>query len=82
MVHWFLNRADEPVSAVFGHHDIEDLERDVSTAAAGLLIGDFAPAAVPHRSLCGVCPGRSALCSWDETMTGRELPADAPNVPA
>jgi len=30
----------------------------------------------PHRDLCGDCPGRRALCSYDESMTLRD-PADA-----
>jgi hypothetical protein len=32
---------------------------------------------VPHRDLCGDCPGRAAMCSWGEEMTLREPPAIA-----
>jgi hypothetical protein len=26
----------------------------------------------PHRDLCGDCPGRRSLCSYDESMTLRD----------
>ena len=31
----------------------------------------FEPTAAPHRELCADCPGRAALCSWDEERTLR-----------
>jgi ATP-dependent helicase/nuclease subunit A len=39
-----------------------------------MIAGEYPVAAVPHRELCGDCPGRAALCSWGEEMTLRELP--------
>ena len=43
--------------------------------AAALLAGERPVTDTPHRELCGDCPGRRALCSYDESMTLREYPA-------
>jgi hypothetical protein len=38
-----------------------------------VLVGSFEPAAEPHYALCGDCPGRAALCSWEPEQTLRAL---------
>ncbi|MDP9292992.1 MAG: PD-(D/E)XK nuclease family protein, partial [Actinomycetota bacterium] len=73
----FLERPAEPVSAMFAAHDAPALAERLQTLAAGLLAGDRPVTDTPHRELCGDCPGRSALCSYDESMTLREPPGDA-----
>jgi hypothetical protein len=44
----------------------------LASRATPLAAGRFAVAPEPHRGLCGTCPGRARLCSWEETMTLRE----------
>lgn len=73
----FLERPAEPVSAVFAAHDAPTLAERLQTLAAGLLAGDRPVTDTPHRELCGDCPGRRALCSYDESMTLREPPGYA-----
>jgi len=73
----FLERPAEPVSAVFAARDAPALAERLQTLAAGLLAGDRPVTDTPHRELCGDCPGRRALCSYDESMTLREPPGYA-----
>ena len=47
--------------------------RELRALAGGLLAGEYPVAAVPHRGLCLTCPGRRALCSYDEELTLRAL---------
>jgi ATP-dependent helicase/nuclease subunit A len=70
----FLERPAEPVTRAFTAADIPALEEHVTALARGMIAGEYPVAAVPHRELCGDCPGRAALCSWEEDMTLRELP--------
>ena len=70
----FLERPDEPVTAVFNADDVERLNEELTGLAAGVLEGRFVPSKKPHRGLCFGCPGRAALCSHDEEMTMRESP--------
>ena len=60
----FLERATEPVVAVYAAEDAPRLREELRAAAAGLLAGAFPVAADPHRELCATCPGRGGLCSW------------------
>jgi ATP-dependent helicase/nuclease subunit A len=39
-----------------------------------VLAKEFPVTATPHRRLCGTCPGRRALCSWEPEMTLRDPP--------
>jgi ATP-dependent exoDNAse (exonuclease V) beta subunit len=72
LVHVFLERPDEPVSALFGRDDSALLERDLAAAASGVLSWDFGVSDAPCRELCAGCPGEGGLCSWPLDMTRRE----------
>jgi len=69
VVHVFLERPAEPVSAVYAAADLPRLEQELLGLAEGVIEGRFEPTAEPHRELCATCPGRAALCSWDESRT-------------
>ena len=71
----FLERPDEPVSAVFEAVQAADLERRLLELAAGVVGGRFEPSERPHRELCTGCPGQRALCVWGPERT--TAPADA-----
>jgi len=71
----FLERPAEPVTAHFEAADADALEAELRALAAGLLAGEYPVTALPHRELCLSCPGRRALCSYDEAMTLRPLSA-------
>jgi ATP-dependent helicase/nuclease subunit A len=70
----FLERAGEPVSVTFAASQAPTLEAELTGLAGGILAGDFPVSPTPHRWLCGTCPGRHALCSWEPEMTLREPP--------
>jgi ATP-dependent helicase/nuclease subunit A len=76
----FLERPGEPVSRTFSAAEAADLTERLAGLARDLLAGRYPVAAVPHRELCGDCPGRAAMCSWPEDMTLRELPVTPANV--
>jgi ATP-dependent helicase/nuclease subunit A len=69
VLHLFLERPGEPVSVVYEAADLPRLERELLELAAGVIEGRFEPTDDPHRELCATCPGRAALCKWDETRT-------------
>ncbi|MEA2481175.1 MAG: ATP-dependent helicase/nuclease subunit, partial [Thermoleophilaceae bacterium] len=69
VVHLFLERPADPVSVSFAASDAERLEADLRALAGGVVEGRFEPTGDPHRDLCRGCPGRPALCSWDESRT-------------
>jgi ATP-dependent helicase/nuclease subunit A len=73
VVHCFLDSPDDPASASFEAADAERLEGELLTLAAGVVEGRFEPAPAPHWELCSDCPGRAALCSWDEERTLQRL---------
>jgi xanthine/CO dehydrogenase XdhC/CoxF family maturation factor len=64
LLHVFLERPHEPVSATFGRQDLAALTADLSTRAAAVLARDFAVAPDPGPRICDGCPGRGSLCSW------------------
>jgi ATP-dependent helicase/nuclease subunit A len=66
-----LDRPAEPVTATFTQADAPALADALLRLAAGVLGEKWPVAPVPHRDLCGDCPGRAALCSWPERMTLR-----------
>jgi ATP-dependent helicase/nuclease subunit A len=72
LVHVFLERPDEPVSALFGRDDSALLERELAATARGVLSWDFGVSDAPCRELCAGCPGEGGLCSWPLDMTRRE----------
>ena len=47
------------------------LEERLRGLAAGVIAGRFEVSDDPHRDLCRGCPGRVALCKWDESRTRR-----------
>ena len=67
----FLERPREPVAERFVAADADRLEAELSVLAAGLLTGAYPVTPAPHRELCESCPGRRALCSYDEETTLR-----------
>jgi ATP-dependent exoDNAse (exonuclease V) beta subunit len=67
----FLERPEELEVATYVAGDGARLETELLALAAGVVDGRFEPAAEPHLELCGDCPGRAALCSWDEQETLR-----------
>ncbi len=77
VVHWFLERPEEPVSARYDAADAPELEASLALLAGRLRERAFAVSEVPHRALCQTCPGRGGLCSWEEGMTMRERPGES-----
>jgi hypothetical protein len=71
VVHLFLERPEEPVSATYGRDDIGTLERELLALAAGALRGEFPVSDEPSVSVCSGCPGEGGLCSWPLEMTRR-----------
>jgi ATP-dependent helicase/nuclease subunit A len=69
----FLERPAEPVVATFA--DAPALAEHLAGLAAGLLDGRYPVTAMPHRDLCGDCPGRAAMCSWPESATLQPPPS-------
>jgi ATP-dependent helicase/nuclease subunit A len=72
----FLERPGEPVTRAFTAADAPALTEHLAGLARGLIEGRYPVAEVPHRELCGDCPGRATMCSWGESETLRELPAN------
>jgi ATP-dependent helicase/nuclease subunit A len=72
IVHWFLHRPLEPVSAVFTVADKPHLEVTVAELVKKARARPFIVSKNPHRALCLTCPGRSRLCSWGDSDTLRE----------
>ncbi|MGH2898473.1 MAG: PD-(D/E)XK nuclease family protein, partial [Solirubrobacteraceae bacterium] len=71
VAHAFLERPGEPLSSVYEQADADGLEAALLALARGLLAGRYPVTATPHRELCLTCPGRRALCSYDEERTLR-----------
>lgn len=78
IVHWFLARPHEPVSASFSARDLAGLREELQARAAAVRRRGFAVSPTPHRELCLTCPGRGTLCSWDDAATMR---AHTPSPP-
>jgi ATP-dependent helicase/nuclease subunit A len=75
VVHWFLERPREWVSARYTLADREQLEALLAARLRRAEERPFTVSAHPHRGLCLTCPGRAGLCSWEESATLREDPA-------
>ncbi|HEX3278477.1 MAG TPA: UvrD-helicase domain-containing protein [Thermoleophilaceae bacterium] len=73
VVHCFLERPDTPASETFEAADAAPLEEELLRLAGGVVEGRFEPTAEAHWELCSDCPGRAALCSWDEQRTLQRL---------
>jgi ATP-dependent exoDNAse (exonuclease V) beta subunit len=76
VVHWFLERPGEPVAVRYRAADAPALQDGLTGRLAKATAKGFAVSASPHRGLCLTCPGRAGLCSWGETETLRENPAE------
>ena len=61
VVYQFLERPDEPVSAVFGRDDLPGLEAELSAAIAAVQAGDFRP--TPSEFACAGCPALDLVCA-------------------
>jgi ATP-dependent helicase/nuclease subunit A len=72
VVHWFLQRPDEPIAAVFTADDRRPLEDTIAQLVKDARARPFIVSENPHRGLCATCPGRSGLCSWSDSFTLRE----------
>ncbi len=79
VVHWFLQRPHEPVTARYTASDRPKLEALLAErlAQARERMRAYPVSPEPHRGLCLTCPGRSGLCSWGEMETMREDPLAA-----
>jgi len=71
VAHCLLERPGEPVSVTYTADDAPELVARLARLAHGLLAHEHPVTAHPHRELCGDCPGRTALCSWPESVTLR-----------
>jgi ATP-dependent exoDNAse (exonuclease V) beta subunit len=80
VIHVFLERPDQPVTARFT--DQAALERELESLAAGVLAQDFAVADEPSVAVCNGCPGEGGLCSWPLEMTRRDLGVSERDLPA
>jgi ATP-dependent helicase/nuclease subunit A len=69
VVHCFLEQPGRPAAAAYEKADAGKLEAELLELARGVVEGRFEPTAEPHAELCATCPGRAALCSWDEEHT-------------
>jgi ATP-dependent helicase/nuclease subunit A len=67
----FLEAPDQVELATYVAADAARLEAELLQLAAGVVESRFEPAAEPHLELCGTCPGRAALCTWEEQETLR-----------
>jgi ATP-dependent exoDNAse (exonuclease V) beta subunit len=70
----FLETPGEPVGRTFTQRDSPALAERILQLAKGVLQAEYPVTGTPHRDLCEDCPGRPALCSYDESMTLRDYP--------
>ena len=54
---------------VYTAQDAPDLADALAKLADGVLTHHYEVTETPHRELCATCPGRPALCCWDESRT-------------
>jgi len=76
VIYAFLERPGEPVATAYDAGDVPALEGRLRELAEGVSTGRFEPTDSPHRGLCADCPGRPALCSWDEERTMAPEPGE------
>ncbi|MDQ3867544.1 MAG: PD-(D/E)XK nuclease family protein, partial [Actinomycetota bacterium] len=57
----FLERPEEPVTAVFTRAEIPALERELSAAVAAIRAGEFPP--TPSEFACSGCPALDVVCA-------------------
>jgi hypothetical protein len=73
VVHWFLERPEEPAVARYTLAELASLEEALAGRLADAWAKPFAVSPRPHRALCLSCPGRATLCSWSDSEALREL---------
>jgi len=78
IAHWFLERPQEWVARRYEAGERASLEGLLSERLRQARARGFAVSAQPHRALCLTCPGRAALCSWEESETMRQQPRPGP----
>ncbi len=81
VVHLFLERPAEPVSANYWRRDMVALEGELLALAGGASSGEFPVSDKPCLALCAGCPGENGLCSWPPEMTRRQTPSIPAPVP-
>jgi ATP-dependent helicase/nuclease subunit A len=69
VVHCYLEQPERLATASYEAGDAARLEAELLELARGVVEARFEPTAEPHAELCATCPGRAALCSWDEEHT-------------
>jgi RecB family exonuclease len=74
IVHWFLERAQEWVSARYEAQARAQLEAQLAQELGRARERGYAVSENPHRALCETCPGRAGLCSYSDAETMREGP--------
>jgi len=74
VVHCFLERPGDPVTAVFTGERMTALADELARLAGGVIGRRFPVAPAPYRELCAGCPAEGGLCSWPLAMTRREAP--------
>jgi hypothetical protein len=72
IVHWFLERPNEWVTADFDSRERGGLRELLLERIALMRAKGFAVTQTPHRGVCLTCPARGGLCSWGETRTMSE----------
>jgi hypothetical protein len=77
VVHWFLRRPRDWVSARYRADERPALEGTLKERLRHALSDPFSVSPQPHRGLCLTCPGRARLCSWSDADTLREDPQSA-----
>jgi RecB family exonuclease len=77
VVHWFLERPRDWVSAGFVAADRNALRRRLILRIQRARTRGFGVSANPRRELCETCPGRRGLCSHTDAETLREGPSSA-----
>jgi ATP-dependent helicase/nuclease subunit A len=65
----FLRAPDDVVSTIYAVGDQPNLKADLRKRLSPLRSGRFDVTPLPGRDRCGTCPGRTRLCSYDESVT-------------
>jgi ATP-dependent helicase/nuclease subunit A len=74
VLHVFLDRLQDPVSARFTIADLPALEDQLGRLTERVLRREFPVTDTPHRAICEGCPAEGGLCSWPLEMTQRAAP--------
>ena len=70
----FLERPEEPVTAVYERAQVAELEAELQRLSRGVVRREFTVTPAPFRGICGGCPAEGGLCSWPLQMTRRDAP--------